>query len=408
MGQKVTCCSRRSGEAKPVIDAKSSGFATDATGSDAAPAEDGRSAAEWKEKGNQHFKRREFFSAIAAYNEAIRLSPEDGTYWLNRAIAHRQLSGWQEALSDASRAVELQPGSEKALYTKACALEKLLRVPEALEACKAGLKLNPDNKTLLQLQQSLQEKQVGKTEQPRKADTSPAGKKPSAPAPKPKRNAAGKIDYSVDYSKWANFEDSDEEVEQGTAPPPIPVPEPEEAEPEPTAKHFTKSARADLKAEMMKLAYKMRKDVTGELGLEQGRRSEIKELPDPVGVITVEELANYGCSNDRRLTSLYGDVFDVSDHPDEYGSGPKALHPGKDVTWVVVTEKDVAENLNRFYDIFKLEHKKLQGALQVICNKLAVYQEKFGQPVGRLDVFDRESALPAPPAGEGPEQCPVM
>jgi len=78
------------------------------------------------------------------------------------------------------------------------------------------------------------------------------------------------------------------------------------------------------------------------------------------------------------------------------------------VTWVVVTEKDVAENLNRFYDIFKLEHKKLQGALQVICNKLAVYQEKFGQPVGRLDVFDRESALPAPPAGEGPEQCPVM
>jgi len=140
-------------------------------------------------------------------------------------------------------------------------------------------------------------------------------------------------------------------------------------------------------------------------------RPEDVSLPtdfrEPLGTITVKQLVKYSGKSDRLLLSVYGDIFDVSDRPDKYGdSGPYACFSGKDITWGLVSGADTEENCNRFYDLFKAEDQvteKLQG----LCSWLAFYIQEYGEPVGRLEEFSKESELPPPPLDEI-EGCVVM
>jgi len=123
-----------------------------------------------------------------------------------------------------------------------------------------------------------------------------------------------------------------------------------------------------------------------------------------VGVLTVEQLGKYSCSNERMLVSIYGDIYDVSSRPDLYGYGPKSAHSGRDITWGVVTGEETVENCNRFYDIFKLDQDHLGRYLQIVCHRMVAFESEFGEPVGRLEPFVNEWDLPPAPKEEI-EEC---
>eukprot|EP00929_Paragymnodinium_shiwhaense_P078200 TRINITY_DN40493_c0_g1_i1.p1 TRINITY_DN40493_c0_g1~~TRINITY_DN40493_c0_g1_i1.p1 ORF type:complete len:310 (+),score=109.40 TRINITY_DN40493_c0_g1_i1:97-1026(+) len=136
-----------------------------------------------KKRGNDYFKGKEFEKAIEAYSEAIELKPEEGIYWLNRSLAHRQLERWEDGAEDAAQAFVLQPTNLKAAFGRALCLQKLRWYEAALEAAQAGLALQADNAALMQLQREV-EMELAKSS--RQQATKPKSKelypdKPTAP-----------------------------------------------------------------------------------------------------------------------------------------------------------------------------------------------------------------------------------
>eukprot|EP00927_Polykrikos_kofoidii_P056444 TRINITY_DN50558_c0_g1_i1.p1 TRINITY_DN50558_c0_g1~~TRINITY_DN50558_c0_g1_i1.p1 ORF type:complete len:409 (+),score=106.99 TRINITY_DN50558_c0_g1_i1:143-1369(+) len=126
-----------------------------------------------------------------------------------------------------------------------------------------------------------------------------------------------------------------------------------------------------------------------------------------VGQIDLNTLSKYHCESERLLMSVYGDIFDVSDRPDKYGKdGPYYYFAGADISYGLATGRDDIETINKFYDLWKMPSEQRDQKLQCICAWIGFYEKEYGQPVGRLEVFDRERHLPAPPVGE--ENCTVM
>jgi len=130
-----------------------------------------------------------------------------------------------------------------------------------------------------------------------------------------------------------------------------------------------------------------------------------KDHKKRVGVITAKELAKYDASNDRKLVSLYGDIFDVSSRPDQYGNGTYSWRSGRDITWSVITGLDNRDNCNRYYDIFKLGKEHMARFLQLLSQNLVLLEDEFGAPVGKLSEYAQDTVLPAPPTSEVPESC---
>lgn len=330
-----------------------------------------------KQRGNEHFKRKEYARAAAAYGDAIRSCPTEATCWLNRSIAYRQLEEWDQAASDAAKALELQPGSEKASYGRALALQKLGKVTEALQACEAGLVAHPEHSALLELQTALRAKA--------------------------KQAAAGPKKYDTDYSKWADLEDSDDDQpHRGN--------QDDEYRPGPNDEAWkgdnpTQEERLAMVEDMLEACAEL---MNKEGCPEEPEPPKAVALPSDymgsVGVLTLDQLAKYSCSNDRMLVSVYGDIYDVSSRPDIYGYGPKSFQAGKDITWSVIIGKETPKQCNRFYDIFKLDEDHRTRYLQIVCQRLLTLKEMCGDPVGRLENYVRERSLPPPPKDEI-EEC---
>ncbi|CAJ1383285.1 unnamed protein product [Effrenium voratum] len=128
-----------------------------------------------------------------------------------------------------------------------------------------------------------------------------------------------------------------------------------------------------------------------------------------VGRISGKDLREkHGCEGPRMLISVYGDIFDVSDRPDKYGpDGPYWYMTGKDITWALVSGEDSEENMDKFYDLFKIQPAEAADRrLQGLMSWWAFYEKEYGQPVGRNTAYDKEWGLPAPPHVEA--ACSVM
>jgi len=128
-----------------------------------------------------------------------------------------------------------------------------------------------------------------------------------------------------------------------------------------------------------------------------------------VGKVSPEELGTYNCHSNRILVCVHGDIFDVSDRPDKYSeNGPYWEIAGQDITWALLCGNDVAANYNQYYDVFKIQPPgTLDRKLQGLCSWWAYYATEYGDPVGRLDVYEDEWRLPCPPVIEDAE-CVVM
>eukprot|EP00931_Biecheleriopsis_adriatica_P003898 TRINITY_DN105648_c0_g1_i1.p1 TRINITY_DN105648_c0_g1~~TRINITY_DN105648_c0_g1_i1.p1 ORF type:complete len:285 (+),score=71.11 TRINITY_DN105648_c0_g1_i1:71-856(+) len=237
-------------------------------------------------------------------------------------------------------------------------------------------------------------------------------KKTAASEPKPAPKPHDPKRYTTDYSRFANIEDSDEEEEKKKEKERVEamaeLEEDRKAAAGWSGNNPSEAQRCEVVDQMMELCRKTFKEHRAQLGVDDKEEPKAGKLPKdykkPVGIINVKELAKYSCSNDRILLSCYGDIYDVSSRPDQYGYGPKSWMAGKDITWTVITGKETAENCNRFYDLFKLDQDHLARYMQILCGRLVTLQEEFGEPVGRLDRFHNERDLPPAPTDEV-EEC---
>lgn len=70
------------------------------------------------ERGVGYFRKKEWDLAIADFNEAIRLNPQDNVLFGNRADSYRNKKEWDRALTDINRAVQLNPKNRRNYYIR--------------------------------------------------------------------------------------------------------------------------------------------------------------------------------------------------------------------------------------------------------------------------------------------------
>lgn len=370
----------------------------------------GSGASELRRQGNEAFKEGRFQEALALYEQASGLLPEDAALWLNRSIAERQLERWSDAEQHAQRAVELDPANVKAFYSRALCQQHLGQLQQALLSCRAGLKVQSDNAALQQLhdlvkrqwgEQLQAAKDIGKEQCPA---TKLAGGKEMDKL-KAKAKASG--------YEWAGRNPSQQErqvlVMMFTSEFRKKYGELKAQREESLTKNSGSSLQVDqYYAKEQKLGLKIQG------GHRPLPRPEHVDLPQaykkPIGIISLAKLKTFGSNNpdSRHLMSVYGHIFDVSDRPDKYGpEGPYTYLTGADITWGLFAGVDDENHINRFYDLFKgkdMGTDKLAG----VCSWLGWYWTEYGDPVGHLDLYQKEADLPPPPLEDVVDNCSVM
>jgi tetratricopeptide (TPR) repeat protein len=115
--------------------------------------EDERRAEEYKNKGNQFFKDKNFAEAANAYTTAIQLNNKNATYWSNRSSTYLALKLPNLALQDAEICRRLNPDWPKGCYRLAAARLALTHYEDAAVAAFEGCKLDNNNKELKEILQ---------------------------------------------------------------------------------------------------------------------------------------------------------------------------------------------------------------------------------------------------------------
>ncbi|MGA9382421.1 MAG: tetratricopeptide repeat protein [Phormidium sp.] len=83
-------------------------------------------------------------TAIASYNQALKINPDDHVAWYDRGIALGKLGRYEEAIASFDQAVKLNPNNDAAWNNQGNALCNLRRDEEAIASYDQGVKLNPN------------------------------------------------------------------------------------------------------------------------------------------------------------------------------------------------------------------------------------------------------------------------
>src|ERR1700680_3777011 len=100
---------------------------------------------EWFEEGNKLSDLKRFEEALAAYEQAIRLDPDDAAIYYNKSAALMDLKRYEEAVIALEQAIRLDPNDTYAYTNKGVALIELKRYEEALLALEQAIRLDPHN-----------------------------------------------------------------------------------------------------------------------------------------------------------------------------------------------------------------------------------------------------------------------
>ncbi|KDQ15109.1 hypothetical protein BOTBODRAFT_145359 [Botryobasidium botryosum FD-172 SS1] len=110
-----------------------------------------RTAAEWKELGNELFKHSQFFASAVAYTNGLELDPNAYLLRLNRAAAYLRLEFLSSALADARDVLSLDAISTderaKALFRAAQAEYALRHYLDAIDLFEEFFSMRPQNDT---------------------------------------------------------------------------------------------------------------------------------------------------------------------------------------------------------------------------------------------------------------------
>ncbi|OCT67577.1 LON peptidase N-terminal domain and RING finger protein 3 isoform X2 [Xenopus laevis] len=104
-------------------------------------------AVQLRQEANGQYKDCKWQQALATYNEAISIAPQDYLLYSNRAMIHLSLKSYGYALQDAETACKLQPYWVKGHLRKAQSLVNLGRSEDALQEFLFCLALDTGNKS---------------------------------------------------------------------------------------------------------------------------------------------------------------------------------------------------------------------------------------------------------------------
>jgi tetratricopeptide (TPR) repeat protein len=95
--------------------------------------------------GNEFYFLGKYEEAIASYDKALEINPDDDQAWNNRGSALDNLERYEEAIASYDKALEIKPDKYQPCYNRGVILGKLERYPEAIESYDKALEINPDH-----------------------------------------------------------------------------------------------------------------------------------------------------------------------------------------------------------------------------------------------------------------------
>eukprot|EP00522_Entomoneis_paludosa_P015465 CAMPEP_0172443494 /NCGR_PEP_ID=MMETSP1065-20121228/3741_1 /TAXON_ID=265537 /ORGANISM="Amphiprora paludosa, Strain CCMP125" /LENGTH=582 /DNA_ID=CAMNT_0013193751 /DNA_START=60 /DNA_END=1808 /DNA_ORIENTATION=- len=104
-------------------------------------------AEEAKQRGNEHFRNKEWGPAVEAYEEAVKRAPKNAPIRNNLAAALCKIMDFSGAQRSIEVALELDPKYVKAWARKGDIEMYMKEYHKAMESYKKGLELDPDNKS---------------------------------------------------------------------------------------------------------------------------------------------------------------------------------------------------------------------------------------------------------------------
>lgn len=105
-------------------------------------------AAQYVERGNEHYRQKEFAKAKGEYDKAVEKDKMNAVAQFNSGNASHQLKKYEEASKSyaaAAAATSDQVLKAQALYNQGLSFIRQNKLPEAIEAFKKSLRLNPDD-----------------------------------------------------------------------------------------------------------------------------------------------------------------------------------------------------------------------------------------------------------------------
>jgi stress-induced-phosphoprotein 1 len=106
------------------------------------------SAQEWKEKGNNYLKSKDYDNALSCYTEAINADPSDHIHYSNRSVCFYNMGKYDKALEDANTCISTKPDWAKGYLRKAMAEVQMDNYDDAEASYTRGLELEPSNQQL--------------------------------------------------------------------------------------------------------------------------------------------------------------------------------------------------------------------------------------------------------------------
>jgi len=106
-----------------------------------------KQAEDFKNKGNEEFKKGNHVKAIEYYTYATELDPNNSLMYTNRSNAYWQMKNWEKSARDAKKAIEKDTKNVKGYYRLGMALIEMGQLKEAKEAFQKAVELDPKNQS---------------------------------------------------------------------------------------------------------------------------------------------------------------------------------------------------------------------------------------------------------------------
>jgi tetratricopeptide (TPR) repeat protein len=102
-------------------------------------------AVDYNTRGVERDKKGEYDRAIADFNRAIRLDPNDAVAYSNRGNTWNNEKEYDQAIADCNQAIRLDPDFVLAYINRSCAWNGKKEYDRAIADCNQAIKLDPDN-----------------------------------------------------------------------------------------------------------------------------------------------------------------------------------------------------------------------------------------------------------------------
>jgi lipoprotein NlpI len=96
-------------------------------------------------RGVAYDDKSQYDRAIQDYDQAIRLNPQDGDYFNNRCIAYRNKGQYDRAIQDCDQAIRLNPQDADYFNNRCIAYRNKGQYDRAIQDCDQAIRLNPQD-----------------------------------------------------------------------------------------------------------------------------------------------------------------------------------------------------------------------------------------------------------------------